>query len=140
MYYDVGKIPITNVSKILFEILEFGDSTVDLDQQDYRRYVHIRLNNIIKKWEGGKWVREDIYYPIFRCTEDLFQENEFTKEYWNQVKDSRNQYCVDNDLIYLQGTRDSVTLKQDHAYIVYEIWRCTDDPSRKIEGFPDCAP
>ena len=101
MYYDVGKIPITNVSKILFEILEFGDSTVDLDQQDYRRYVHIRLNNIIKKWEGGKWVREDIYYPIFRCTEDLFQENEFTKEYWNQVKDSRNQYCVDNELIYL---------------------------------------
>lgn len=56
------------------------------------------------------------------------------------MKDSRFQYCVDNEDVYLQGTRDSATLKQEHAYIVYEIWRCTDDPSRKMEGYPDCAP
>jgi hypothetical protein len=31
LYEDVGKVSITNVSKPLFEILEFGDSTVDLD-------------------------------------------------------------------------------------------------------------
>jgi hypothetical protein len=32
-----------------------------------------------------------------------------------------------------------MTLKQDHAYIVYEVWRCTDDPSRKLAGYPNCA-
>jgi hypothetical protein len=40
----------------------------------------------------------------------------------------------------LQGTRDSQYLLQDHAYIIFEIWRCTNDPSRKLQGYPDCAP
>jgi hypothetical protein len=52
MDYDiVGIIPIKNVSKILFEVLEFGDNTVDLDTDDYRKYVHIRANNIIKTFD-----------------------------------------------------------------------------------------
>lgn len=46
------------MSKPLFEILEFGDKTVDLDAEDYRRYVHIRLNNIVKKYENGQWTKE----------------------------------------------------------------------------------
>ena len=83
--------------------------------------------------------RQDVYHPIYRCTEENFKGNAFSQEYWEQVKDSRSQYCIDNDEIYLQGTRDSTTLKQNHAYIIYEIWKCTDDPSRKLADYPDCA-
>jgi hypothetical protein len=40
--------------------------------------------------------------------------------------------------IYLQGTRDSEFLRQDHAYIVYEVFRCSD--ATKIAGDPQCKP
>jgi hypothetical protein len=40
--------------------------------------------------------------------------------------------------VYLQGTRDSEILKQDHAYIVFESWRCSE--KTKEEGDPDCKP
>ena len=46
-YDDVAKVSIDKVAKILFEILEDGDNTVDLDaiEGGYRQYIHIRLNN-----------------------------------------------------------------------------------------------
>jgi hypothetical protein len=40
--------------------------------------------------------------------------------------------------VYLQGTRDSEIMKQDHAYIVFEVWRCNDDT--KEAGYPICKP
>lgn len=57
-YEEVGKIGIKDVAKPLFEIVEFGDNTVDLESEDYRRYIHIRLNNVIKTFdETGKMSR-----------------------------------------------------------------------------------
>ena len=38
-----------------------------------------------------------------------------------------NPYCVNNKDLYMQGTRVDETLKRDHAYIVYEVWRCKDE-------------
>ena len=47
-------------------------------------------------------------------------------------------YCVHNDEVYLWGTRDSAVIKFDHAYLVYEVWRCTDD-NRNIDLLdPSC--
>jgi hypothetical protein len=72
-YEAVAKISIKNVAKPLFEIQEFGDNTVDLDLDDYRKYVHIRLNNIIKTFDGqGTLKVENVYYPITRCTEENY--------------------------------------------------------------------
>jgi hypothetical protein len=54
--------------------------------------------------------------------------NDFEEAYWLYVKDTRSQFCAfdPNDEIFLQGTRDSLPLKQDHAYVTYETWRCND--------------
>jgi hypothetical protein len=40
--------------------------------------------------------------------------------------------------VYLEGTRDSEILKQDHAYIVFEVWRCSG--KTKEAGDPVCKP
>lgn len=38
----------------------------------------------------------------------------------------------------MQGTRDSEVMKQDHAYVVYESWRCNE--KSKLPGDPACKP
>jgi hypothetical protein len=113
----------------LLEILENGDNTVDLVALDYQKYIHIRLNNIIKTFdENGVMTVENNYYPVPQCNEDNFKRNEFEETYWNYVKGKRYQYCIDsNDGVFLQGTRDSLILEQDHAYFLYEVWRCNED-------------
>lgn len=102
--------------------------------------MHIRLDNIIKTYnnETKKFDREDNYYPLARCTEDNFKSNEYEEQYYD-LKKSRAQYCVDQHKeVYLQGTRDSEVMKQDHAYTVFEVWRCNE--STKEEGDPACKP
>jgi hypothetical protein len=34
-----------------FEIVEGSDTTVDLEKENYRQYIHIRVNNIIKNFD-----------------------------------------------------------------------------------------
>jgi hypothetical protein len=55
------------------------------------------------------------------------------------MKKTRAQYCVDqHKSVYLQGTRDSEILKQEHAYIIFEVWRCNE--KTKEAGDPVCKP
>ena len=42
-------------------------------------------------------------------------------------KDQRFQYCGDNPEPYLEGSRDSSVAKEEHAYIIYEIHKCSDE-------------
>ena len=98
------------------------------------------MDNIIKTWnkDTQQFDRQDIYYPLARCTEDNFKDTEYEKKYY-KAKKSRDQYCVDqHEDIYMQGTRDSEVLEQDHAYIVYEVWRCNEE-TREV-GDPVCKP
>lgn len=58
------------------------------------------------------------------------------------VANSRYQFCVEDpdDLIYLQGTRDSTINEEDHSYIVYETVRCSEaeyDNYDANAGYPD---
>ena len=95
---------------------------MDLEAQNYRRYIHIKVVSIIKTFDGGELNVELKDFPVPKCTEENFQGNEFEQKYWKLNKDSRHQYCIDgNKDIYLQGTRDSLILEQDHAYFRYEI-------------------
>ena len=71
-YLEVGKVPFSDVSKPLLEIVQGGDSTVDLDEIDYRRFIHIRVDHIEKKFENGEIVRTDTYYDVVRCKEEDF--------------------------------------------------------------------
>ena len=100
------------------------------------------MNNIIKTFnnETQEFDRQDVYYPIARCTTENFENTDFEKQYF-VLKRARIQYCVDqHEEVYLQGTKDSEVLKQDHAYIVYEVWRCNDVVGTKDDGDPECAP
>ena len=57
---DVGRIPITTMAKPLFEVLDQGDNSFDLDGNNYKRYIHIRVNNIKKTFvNGDTMVRTD---------------------------------------------------------------------------------
>jgi hypothetical protein len=78
-YDNVGKVGFSKVSKPLLEILEGGDYTVDLDQIDYRRFIHIRADHIEKKFVDGEMVRTDTYYDLYRCKEEDFQGNDYYK-------------------------------------------------------------
>lgn len=51
-YEAVGKIEINKLGKILFEVLENGDNTVDLEAVEggYQQYMHIRLNHVVKTY------------------------------------------------------------------------------------------
>lgn len=142
VYEEVGKVGIQKVAKILYEMLERGDNTIDLDaiEGGYRQYVHIRLVNAIKTWNPDKNdfdLKSNFYYPV-KCQESNFAHTEFEKQYY-MLKKNRNQYCIDQfDEVYLQGTRDSEILKQDHAYIILETYRCSEKTA--IEGDPPCKP
>ena len=45
---------LNDVAKPLIEILEFEDTTVDLEEEDYRQYIHIRLRNIIRTYPNNE--------------------------------------------------------------------------------------
>lgn len=76
-YDEVDKVPISDTAKILFEILEGGDTSVDLDSIEggYRQYVHIRVNNKEKLWNADtkSFDIKNNYYDLERCTESNFQ-------------------------------------------------------------------
>ena len=69
VYEEVGKVGIQKVAKILYEMLERGDNTIDLDaiEGGYRQYIHIRLVNAIKTWNPDKNdfdLKSNFYYPV----------------------------------------------------------------------------
>ena len=64
-YEHVGKCFLNQTAKPLLEILENGDNTVDLVDKDYKRYIHIRLNQIIKTFdEYGQVKVDNVFYPV----------------------------------------------------------------------------
>lgn len=62
-YAEVGKVHFDLVSRPLLEIQQGGDTTIDLDAIDYRRFFHVRINNIEKKFnKEGKMEKSNTYY------------------------------------------------------------------------------
>ena len=53
-YERIGKVPFSDISLPLLEIHQGGDQTVDLELDDYRKYFHMRVRNIEKKFMNGK--------------------------------------------------------------------------------------
>ena len=71
-YSEVGKAFLNQTAKPLLEILEKGDSTVDLDKEDYKRYINIRVNNKKMIFVDGELKDQNDYYPVKKCSEDNF--------------------------------------------------------------------
>lgn len=99
----MGKAFLSSTAKPLLEILENGDNTVDLEAENYKRYIHIKVVNIIKSFDNGELTVELNDYPVSKCTKENFQSNDFEKKYWKITKSGgRHQYCIDsNKEIYL---------------------------------------
>lgn len=38
---------------------------------------------------------------------------------------SEYMYCAQDHSIYMEGTRDSAVMREKHAYITYDVVRCT---------------
>ena len=132
-----GQVMFKDISIPLLEITEGGDSTVDLEENDYRKYFHMRVRNIEKKFKDGEMVRTDTFFDIERCQQSMFQNNEYYENYWNTFKE-RAQYCVANQQdLYFEGTRDSPLKEQDSAYVIYEFLKCSNET--KKAGYPECA-
>lgn len=99
-YKEVNKVPLNRTAKVLFEVVENGDNTVDLDAVPggYRQYIHIRLLHVIKIWtnDTGTWKldRTNNYYELRRCQANNFK-TDFEKLYF-EMKKSRSQYCIDH--------------------------------------------
>ena len=62
-----GQVRFKDISLPLLEITEGGDSTNDLQEDDYRKYFHMRVRNIEKKFIDGEMVRTDTFFDIERC-------------------------------------------------------------------------
>jgi hypothetical protein len=65
----------------LFEILENGDSTVNLEEVEggYKQYINIRLNNQVKTFnsETKQFDVKNNYYNLQKCDESNFNKTEF---------------------------------------------------------------
>ena len=52
--------------------------------------------------------------------------------------ESDYNYCAHDPNIYMHGTRDSAVDTEDHAFIIYEVSKCTEDTRQDDD--PECAP
>jgi len=68
-YEKVGKVNFGEISLPLLEIVQGGDSTVDLEEDDYRKYFHMRVRHIQKNFVNGVMERTDTFFYIERCSE-----------------------------------------------------------------------
>ena len=72
---EVGTPLLRNIQPYL-EILEGGDETVDLEAENYRQYIHIRINNYRKTFdETGQMSTANHYSEISRCAEQDYREH-----------------------------------------------------------------
>ena len=63
MDYDlVGKVPFSSLAIPIFEILQGGDGTIDLDEANHRQYIHVRINNYVKRYPNGELEVENNFY------------------------------------------------------------------------------
>ena len=47
-------------------------------------------------------------------------------------------YCLEHGGAFMQGTKDSRIMKQDHAYLIYFVRRCVDERRNKKLLDPTC--
>lgn len=63
-----------NTTQPFFEIVE-GGTTVDLDAEEYRQYIHVRVNNYRKYFdENGNMETTNHFSEITRCTKNFYKE------------------------------------------------------------------
>jgi len=87
--------------------------------------------------ENGEMNTTDNRFHMVRCTPDFLSTTDFEKNFFNNS--GSIDHCMENNWVHLQGTRDSATNLEDHAYVVIEISICTEENWDIEAGDPACA-
>ena len=66
----MGFVYLNETSKPVLEILQNGDNTIDLESEDFKKYIHIQVVHIQKYFhmDGHRHV-EKTAFPVEKCTE-----------------------------------------------------------------------
>ena len=107
------KIKMIEMSKPIFNIYEVKENmnmddrfeSIELNEES-KKYIHVQVNNIVKTYDSNSVMTKTINkYNLTRCSENFFTKTDFEEEFYHH-SDSMD-YCMENDEVYLEGTRDS---------------------------------
>ena len=101
-----------------------------------KKYIHVTLRNKIVTYdELGNERTTNQKYLLKPCTDDNFK-TEYGKQFFK-----RNQkdmlHCIDEETVFLQGTRDFQVLKKDHSIMIFEASKCTEKSLKELYGKDD---
>lgn len=128
------------MSKILLSILKgTGENpfeTVNLDRES-RKYLHIQLNHYVVTYDSeGIEKRDKHIHHLVKCSHK-YLNNAFEKSFMEKSEKLKTYwYCGEDENLFISGTFDSPIKKLDHAYLNYEIFKCSEET--KIAGDPEC--
>ena len=108
-----------------------------LDRES-RQYIHVTLHNIIKSYDPltGEEKETVMPYPMERCSEKLMK-SEYEKKFFKNRMQKSHYYCAQDENIFLQGTKENALYQKEHAYIIYDVKRCSE--KTRVIGDPECA-
>ena len=101
---------MTEMAKPIFTIMKGGSPPPDSDEPfnpfetleldaDSRKYLHIRVNNIVKTYEGGVENKTSHYTKLARCSKKYLSKTDFEKNF--QANSGSIDYCMEDDKVYL---------------------------------------
>ena len=142
---ESGKVKLTELSLPLVGFWS-ADKAVDgqiLDSSPYtpkdayemRKYIHITLRNKVVTYdEIGNEKKTEYKYRLKPCSIYNFK-TEYGKQFFE--RNARDMmHCIDDENVFLQGTRDFQVLKKNHSIMIFEVSKCTSQTWVDLYG-PD---
>ena len=142
---ESGKVKLTELSMPFIGFWS-ADKAVDgkiLDTSPYtpkdafemRKYIHITLRNKIVTYdEIGNENKTEQTYRLKPCSIYSFK-TEYGKDFFKRNAQDK-MHCIDDEDLFLQGTRDFQVLKKNHSLMIFEVNKCTKQTWVDIYG-PD---
>ena len=65
-------------------------------------------------------------------------KSKLAEQFYKINTEAKNHfYCVEDDAVELDGTKSRQFRKENHKYVIVEIWKCTNET--RTDGDPQCA-
>ena len=83
-----------DMGRVIFSIVNGGSENpfelVDLDEES-RKYIHIRANNVKKVYDNGEVTTIEHHYPLQKCDQSLFTTA--LEKFIYENRELSRQYC-----------------------------------------------